>query len=175
MRVFKGMRCITQLGLGGHIKYNLVWLAWLVPEITLACDLTDLTQRIKAEKGSLEDVYYELQPCEKKGKLDGRLYWMLSSLNYGREEQVKKYKDLNLPLNLDYVCESAIRGYRLAVMEVADTIAAPLLQFPVEEHYEVASCLDNILLMTDKTYVDTKMVKECLELGFRSKNLNSCF
>ena len=157
-----------------YVKLGFALLILITSGHSVSCDSLELNNRLKFEKDT-EGVYQDLLRCEKKGKLDGRLYWMLSSLNYGREEQVKKYKDLNLPLNLDYVCESAIRGYRLAVMEVADTIAAPLPQFPVEEHYEVASCLDNILLVTDKTYVDTKMVKECLDLGIRKKNLNACF
>ena len=34
--------------------------------------------------------------------------------------------------------------------------------------------VENILLVTDKIYVDTKMVKERLELDFNKNNLNSC-
>lgn len=34
--------------------------------------------------------------------------------------------------------------------------------------------VENILLVTDKIYVDTKMVKERLELDYHKNNLNSC-
>jgi len=158
-----------------NLKNSLVFsFVILIASQSMACELAELTHRLEVKKDT-DGVYEDLLRCEIKGELDGRLYWMLSNLNYGREEQVKKYADLDLPLNLDYVCEAALRGYRLGVMEVSGLIGGPLPIFPIQEHYEVANCLDNILLVTDKTYVDTKMVKECLDLGFRKKNLNACF
>ena len=141
---------------------------------SVGCDLSDMKSRLAVGKG-IEGLYHELVKCEKKVNLTGALYWELYNFGSGREQQVEKYEDLNLPINLDYLCEAALRGYRLGVMELSSMIGGPLPIFPIEEHYEVGNCLDNILLVTDKTYVDTKMVKECLDLGIRKKNLNACF
>tara|TARA_B110001452_G_C14987833_1_gene345331 strand:- start:104 stop:589 length:486 start_codon:yes stop_codon:yes gene_type:complete len=157
-----------------YTKLGFALLILITSGHSVSCDSVEFNNRLKFEKDT-EAVYQDLLRCEKKGKLDGYLYWELYYLNHGREEQVKKYADLDLPLNLDYVCEAALRGYRLGVMEVSGLIGAPIPIFPIQEHYEVANCLDNILLVSDKTYVDTKMVKDCLELGFRKKQLNACF